>query len=331
MVASTRVVGTIVALVLLASASVTSAQTTEVRLGGLMLQVSDSSTAQVFHVVDQISEWDPSTHAQYSRWATQTLSLTADDRRMLERHVALRRLRGWGNGLEPAFLVDTSIEAAAARAVREGLLSAAEAAEEQAVLQHFLPRLAFFLDRQKAHLDAFRAEIATGQAQLEPLVVSLIRFAELKSASVPLFLVANPENGIGGGRANAGRLVLEVPGPDPMGFLFHELLHVLLRQHTAAIRTAAQTAGLTFEVFNEGIALALGPGLVGGRSQPADLLAEQLARYVMGGTPASDPYVQSCTVAVVLRPLLRLSLDTGETVTQFIPKAVERWQSVIAR
>jgi hypothetical protein len=323
---SRRIVGTLATLILIAVATA-SAQTTEVRLGRLVLQVSDSSTAQVFHIVDQMSEWDQYTHKQYSRWAAKALNLTAEDRRMLERHVALRRVRGWGNGLEPAFLVDGSIEAAAARAIREGLLSAAEAAEEELILKHFLPKLTPLFEQQKPRLDAFRMEIVAERGRLEPLAAKLARFAEVETLSVPLFLVANPEDGGGGGRANAGRLVLEVPSPDALGFLLHESLHVFLRPHVPAIRKTAEAAGLTFEALNEGIVYAIAPGLTDDGRQ-VDRLAEQLAVYVTRGTPASDPYVQSYTVAVVLRPLLRASLEQGDTVTQFFPKAVDKWRSL---
>jgi hypothetical protein len=45
-------------IVILAPAPRMNAQVVEVDLGGLVLVVSDSSTAQVFHIVDQVSEWD---------------------------------------------------------------------------------------------------------------------------------------------------------------------------------------------------------------------------------------------------------------------------------
>ena len=324
-----RIVGTLAILVFVAAATA-SAQTTEISLGRLVLAVSDSSTAQVFHIVDQLSEWDQYTHKQYGRWATKTLNLDVDDRRMLERHVALRRVRGWGNGLEPAFLVDGSIEAAAARAVRDGLLSASEAAEEQAILNHFLPKLLPLLEQQKPRLDAFRAAIDAERVRLEPLIGKLARFAEVETLTVPVYLVANPEEGNGGGRANAGRIVVEVPFTDALGFLLHESLHVFLNKHVPAIRTAAETAGMPFAALNEGIVYAFAPGLTDDGRQ-VDQLAEQLARYVMRGTPATDAYVQAYTVAVVLRPLLRASMDQGETVTQFLPKAVQRWRSVAPR
>ena len=44
------------------AASPTWAETVELDLGNVVLAVSDSPTAQVFHIVDQLSEWDAFTH-----------------------------------------------------------------------------------------------------------------------------------------------------------------------------------------------------------------------------------------------------------------------------
>jgi hypothetical protein len=90
--------------VILAAVPALNAQPVEVDLGGLILTVSDSSTAQIFHIVDQLSEWDPYAHKQYGRWA-RTLPLNQEDRRLLQQHADLRRARGRGEGFEQAFLV----------------------------------------------------------------------------------------------------------------------------------------------------------------------------------------------------------------------------------
>jgi hypothetical protein len=34
--------------------------------GGMVLSVSDAPTAQIFHIVDQLSQWDIYTHDQYA-------------------------------------------------------------------------------------------------------------------------------------------------------------------------------------------------------------------------------------------------------------------------
>jgi hypothetical protein len=44
-----------------------SAQNRVIDLGGVVISVSDSRTAQVFHIVDQMSQWDSGVHHGYVR------------------------------------------------------------------------------------------------------------------------------------------------------------------------------------------------------------------------------------------------------------------------
>lgn len=307
------------------------AQSSDVDLGGMVLTVSDSWTAQVFHMVDQLSQWDQYAHKAYVRWARKHLVLTAADSLLLQRHAALRRARGWGNGFEQAFLVDAPIEVAARRAVETGLLSASESAEEEKILRHFAPKLEPLRDAQAARLAAFRRELTADRERLTPIVERMARFAGATTVPrIPVFLVANSEETSGGGEANGGRLVVEVPSPDPMGFLLHEALHALLAPHADAIRAAADSAGLRPGTLNEAIAYALAPGITDDAGA-VDLLAEQVARYMLRGTPPSDPYAQSYVMAIVIRPVLRAALDSGESFETFLPRAIARWRRVAPR
>lgn len=147
------------------------------------------------------------------------------------------------------------------------------------------------------------------------------------TVAVPVFLIANPDEAQGGGGGNGGRLVVEVPFSDALAFLLHESLHFLLVRHDELIRKTAAAAGLTWQMLNEGVAYALAPGIISER-QESDPLAEALARFLLRGTPASDPYVQSNSMAAVIRPVLRASLDRGETITAFLPKAIAQWQTI---
>ena len=90
---------------LLLTTTVINAQTTNVKLGGMLVSISESRTAQVFHIVDQLSQWDQYAHKQYGRWAAENLKLDQEDQRLLQKHAELRRVRGWGHGFERAFLV----------------------------------------------------------------------------------------------------------------------------------------------------------------------------------------------------------------------------------
>jgi len=317
----------VLVLLVLAAASTSRAQTKLLNLGGILVSVSDSRTAQVFHIVDQMSQWDSGVHHGYVRWATRTLNLSQEDQRLLQKHAELRRPRGWGNGFEQAFYVDDSIEVAAQRAVENKLISADEAASEKMILLHFTPILSGLLDRSAPQITAFRSRLQAEARRVAPVVKQLVRFSETKEVlRLPLFLVSNPEEGSGGGGFNGGRLVVEIQEkPDPLPILIHECLHALLWQHKEAIKVAAESVGLSWVDLNEGIAHAFSPGITD-NLRDSDTLAERLARNFQRGITASQGYAQSkqYIVALILRPLLRSALSHGETFSRFLPKTVSK-------
>ena len=307
------------------------AATIELEFGPFVISVSESWTAQVFHMVDQLAQWDESSHKAYSRWARTNLTLDAEDRQLLHKHAEMRRVRGWGNGFEQAFLVEDGIDAAAARAIDQKLLSADEAASEQTILLHFAPKLVALRDQHQQQIEAFKAGLLAQRQRLLPWFDKLVRFTQTKTVvKVPVFLVANSEEGSGGGEANGERIIVEVPSPNPMGNLLHESLHVLLTPHLDEIKAAAASSGIRWENLNEGIVYALAPGLTDNPAE-VDSLAEQVARYLTRGTPATDNYAQSYMIASVIRPALRASIDAGETFPLFLPKAVAKWRSFMPR
>jgi len=76
-------------------------------------------------------------------------------------------------------------------------------------------------------------------------LVQLARLAEVKKPPGNGFLVANAEDHNGGGGANGGRLVVEVPLLDPIGTLLHESLHQLLERQKERIHSVAEAEQLT--------------------------------------------------------------------------------------
>jgi hypothetical protein len=316
----------------LAVATSSAAAVTTIDFGGFALSISDSWTAQVFHVVDQLSEWDQFAHKQYGRWAAKNLTLDDTDTRLLRQHAELRKARGWGNGFEQAFYVDDDIETAAEKAASSGLLTPQEADAERAILLHFSARLASLRESGAATISAFRSRLTTEYDQIRPLVQQLLRLAGTgRAVAVPVFLVVNPEEGSGGGGFNGGRLVVEVqPRPDPLPMLMHESMHALLVPHAQAIAEAANAAGLSSQALNEGIAYALAPGLTQ-RTATADALVDALVQRLTRGAAVSDSYVQFYMIAGVLRPLLQTALESGDTLDRFLPKAAERWRQVSGR
>jgi hypothetical protein len=299
-------------------------------LGGLVLVVSAAPTAQVFHIVDQLSQWDVYSHKQYMRWADRTQFLDRRDRELLEQHAGLRKKRG-GHGFEQTFLVEDSIDNAAAKGIAEGLLAVNEAQAERDILLHFAPKLEPLLRERQKEIERLEQQLESERARLTQVVEQLARFAEMRlPPTVTVFLVANTEEQSGGGEANGGRLVVEVPAPDAIGTLLHESLHRLLEPQKGEIRAAAERAALDFTVLNEGIAYALYPGITADTEQ-GDRLIEQLVRMQLRGVPASDRYLQFDLIAAVIRPLLKAALAHNETITTFLPKATAKWRSIAPR
>src|SRR4051812_27545964 len=72
----------------------------DVQIGKLVLRISEAESAQVFHIVDQLSEWSEFCHRQYGRWAAKSVKLTDADRSLLAKHGEMRKARGWGGGFE---------------------------------------------------------------------------------------------------------------------------------------------------------------------------------------------------------------------------------------
>src|SRR5690242_8212098 len=131
-----------IGLTILLAPTVCHAEGHTIVFGKFELAISESKTAQLFHIVDQLSQWDQYAHQQYVRWAAKSLALNDDDRRFLQQQVTLRNHHGWGDGLEQAFLVDKPLDIATRDAVRDGRLTETEAMSERDVLLHFAPMLA---------------------------------------------------------------------------------------------------------------------------------------------------------------------------------------------
>ena len=312
----------------------------DVRIGKLILRISESESAQVFHVVDQLSEWSEFCHHQYGRWAAKAMHLTDADRKLLAQHAALRKAHGWGGGFEQSFYVDSTIEHAASRAfsmsphLGDMALTNDELKAERAILLHFAPKVRPLLDAQREEVRRFRERLANEADRIAPTVEKLAHFTGVtEPVVVPVFLIPNPEKGSSGGGYNGGRLVLEIQSdPDPLPTFLHEALHALLESRDADLAAATKRAnGLDEQALREGIAYALAPGIISTRHDGGDELSEWLAIDVLRGLKPTNSYLRFKLVALVLRPLLRDALDRGETIAEFLPRAVDKWNHVQSR
>ena len=294
----------------------------------MTLEIQVSKTAHLFHVVDQISQWSEFCHRQYARYfEALDGGLNAADRERLAQHATLRQAHGWGGGLEQTFYTAVDLETALAQGVQAGWLTESEAQTERGVLEHFQPRIERLLSEERTALDAFGKQLSGQRTNLTATAQTLSRFVGGAKITVPVYLIANPDDTMIGGGFNGERLTLEVPRKrDAYPSLLHELFHAFLRTRQREIeRTASAVPGLEAETLSEGLAYAFNPGLV--RAGTDEPLLTTVAGYLAQGLTLKDSYPRFNLYGLALRPLLKEALsDPRQTVETFLPRAVDAWR-----
>jgi hypothetical protein len=298
--------------------------------GGVTVEVIVSRSANRFHVVDQLSEWSPFCHRQYSRrFFPEGRAADSRDRSLLSQHAKIRARDGFGSRLERAFYESPTIEAALAACLARGDLTRDEAEAERRVLEAFAPRADSLFEEQYSTLAAFADGIARRRAELERFLVTASRFTGAKLAATQrVFLIANPSPTDYGGGADGGRIKLEVPRDrDLFPTFFHELFHLFLNGRRDAMEKAiGGEPGLDLETLGEGLAYALAPGIYGSPVDKANF-ARSVGSDLRAGKSLDDPYVRFNRYGAALRPLLQGAFET-QTLDDLLPRAIDAWRAV---
>ncbi len=116
-----RRVTLLLCLLFAATAAAQGRPSTHLEAGPLKLDIYVSDTAQLFHVVDQISQWSEFSHKQYVRYFEKLDGgLSETDREVLAEHAAIRKAYGWGRGPEQVFYTQLDLEEALRLGVERG-------------------------------------------------------------------------------------------------------------------------------------------------------------------------------------------------------------------
>jgi hypothetical protein len=299
--------------------------------GPLALDVSISRTANVFHVVDQISGWSQYCHRQYKEYFEKKAGgLSKEDRDLLAEHAKVRASRGWGGGLEQTLYTSLDLEAALADGVKRGNLKEEEAKVELRVLSRFGDRVDRLLSQEAATLRSFADRIAK-DPELGSYARTMADFFGADRLEVPVQLIANPSETSMGGGFSGGCLTLEISrGRDAYPTLLHEIFHAFQRTKWGLIETSARGAkGLDIETLSEGMAYAYNPGLVHDGPAESDPLRGAVADYMRKGSALSESYARFNTYGLALRPLLKDALGRKQTVEDFLPRAADAWRALV--
>lgn len=294
--------------------------------GPLKLDVYISETAQLFHVVDQISQWSEFSHPQYVRYFESRGGLSESDLRILGEHVAIRKRYGWGRGPEQVFYTPLDLDEALKAGVASGYLTNAEADTERRVLTYFRPRVERLVSESRP-LDEFVREFARQQSNLAAFAKEAARFVgKSPSKPIPFYVIADPDDANMGGGYNGGKLTLEIPRKrDVYPTVLHELFHAFVETKKAEVEnTARSVPGLDFQTLNEALAYAISPGLH--HTGDSDQLQAKVSAYIANGSPLSDSYTRFNFFALALRPLLKEALeDPNQNLESFLPRAADAW------
>ena len=305
-------------------------------LSGLMLDAGplklnlyvSPRTATLFHVVDQLSEWNEFCHRQYGEYFSSLGDGYSDkDRDLLAKHTAIRRVRGSGGGLEQTFYMPLDLNLALRRGVQMGFLTEEQATVERVVLTQFAGRVEDLRKKEAKTLVAFAQRLLRERDNLREFATKLSRFCGGVEITVPVYLIANPADWNCGGGYNGGRLTLEIPRQfDVYPMFLHELMHAFLAtQQDRMQKTVQGVEGLDFAGLNEGLAYALSPGILH-TGAAGDPLASEVREDIQAQKPLTDNLTRFRRLGLALRPLLREALnDETQTLEMFLPRAVEAW------
>jgi hypothetical protein len=313
----------------LSAASAQSDSATRIDAGPLQIDLYLSQTAQVFHIVDQVSEWSEFSHRQYGRYFRASDGLSEDERKALAEHSSIRKKYGWGHGPEQAFYTPLTLEAALTQAVENGYLTESEAAVERRVFSVFRPRVERLINDSLSVLKGFVAELSDRQSDLTAVANEVASFVgATPGRAIPCYLIANPDDASIGGGYNGDFLTLEIPrNRDAYPTFLHEILHAFVDKQRPMLEEAVgQVPGLTFETLNEGLAYAFSPGIH--HTGDGDPLRQQVSTYLARGTSMNDSCARFNLYALALRPLLKDALNRGERLPAFLPRALDAWRAV---
>ena len=298
--------------------------------GPLTLDLYISKTANLFHAVDQISQWSEFCHKQYlSYFQGLEGGIGKAERELLAQHCAIRKAHGWGGGLEQTFYTSVDLDAALALGVKAGHLSKEEAQAERQILTHFQSRIERLMAEESPNLKQFTQQLQAKRSDLVAFANNASGFVGGAKLTIPAYLMANPHERNCGGGFNGGRLTLEIArNYDMYPTLLHELFHAFIRTKQELLdRAANSVSGLDAETLSEGLAYAFSPGLTeASNSGPADQLVSQAAGLMTQGSSLKDSYTRFNAYGLALRPLFKDAfLGKRQTLEAFLPRATDAW------
>ena len=286
---------------------------TGVTFGPLDLEIAVESRASMFHAVDQMAGY-PQTHSAFDSIAFSP-PLSGDEKEALAMHRAVRADHPAGSGLEEAYYLGHS------SSIDDGTR-----AKEDRVIARLSKRLKPFLGKGQPHVSSFAQTLREELPTYSPTFEAIGTLAGTPKRALPIALVARPGAGVGVATRDGGVLVVEVTEDEAsLTPLVHEAVHALLDSRRDAIRAAASRchSGLDSQTLEEGVAMAVAPGMIHDGARGDDPLSHAVA----SDNGKFEGPVRFRALGLAMRPAISHALDGG-SFEGLLSDGCEAWKRI---
>ncbi|MCE5199953.1 MAG: hypothetical protein ABFD54_05415 [Armatimonadota bacterium] len=292
--------------------------------GSLKINIITSETAELFFVVDRLSQADDSHPNQYVEYFGKLEGgLSEEDRELLAQHALLRKKYDWH--LNPIFYTADDLDSTLSKAVKTDKLTKQEAQTEKRVLLHFKTRVDKLVAEENQTIIQFQNELSTKKPEIKAFTEAISKLFGYSKQEIQLYLIPNPNhNSVGWGNSNDIFMLPVSDSRKSYQWLLQEVFLSRAYQQNALTAAVRPEVGLDKSTLIHGMAFALVPGIF--HESSSDQLAETVARYAANGASSKDWYVRNSMYGLALRPLLKEAIyDKQQSLQTFLPRAVDAW------
>lgn len=298
--------------------------------GPLTLDVSISETPTLFYIVDQLSLRQSYYNSQYySYFDGLAGGLSDEDQKLLEQHAAICKKH---EGSYLAFNTSPDLDTAIAKLVSNYHFTQQEAETELKVLNAFKARVDQYISDMTPYMVTSSEKLEAKKTDLADFAAQMSRFTGREKMTATVYLIPSPADSRGSSAEfNRGIFMCFVgkSSTDIYEYVAWDLVNTYLASKQSVLDDSVRKlSGLQSWGLSSSIAEAYSPGMLG--DDGLDRLAQRASLQLEQDSNMSEQYTQRVIYALALQPLLKKTLEDGQTLEEFLPKAADAWTSLQA-
>lgn len=284
--------------------------------------------ANLFYVIDQVSQWDYHTHVYYRSFWDEEFGFSSKDNAIVQDYKEVRQKYTWGK-LEPIFFSVETLDEAWRE--MDKAMSKDERETIKETLLHFQPKFSKLWDDSGYLVEKGKQVVENITPEMRQMFDQVAGFYSSPAMEIDVMLILNPAVGIGGGY-NGGRIAFEIGREVPMDrlipVLFHEVFHAFQETHEEAIEKLAAEENVDYFILHESPIYSLSPGIFNRRFFDQNYLADQVKSYEASGSDAKDSIYLATKLGLALIPLTEDYLKQGRLFSEYLKETPDIYRSL---